>query len=533
MDPLIFNGMCDTLPTFNPIVAQGVASHQLKSFPKYIEHVFRCAERSFPKGLKFVEIQRCTPYEEYCIVTDKRSSQNSLNAARSDVILHRILFTFEGKPTKPQYMYFPFAGEAGTMHVRGPLHTVSPVLADVCIQISANKNGIFIPFTRDKLTFTRLQHAFMTSDGMVDTHVTWSAVHAYARKNTSKTATCSTLAHYLFCKYGVTETFKKYAGVDVHIGSSLVIGNKYSTEDYVICRSMGLPPRRMRKNDPWIPSDVSIAVARKDFSQLVQYLLAGFYYVADRFPESVRWERVDDPRTWRILMGYVIFKSGSSVGKLITDVDVHLASLDAYVDDIVIESLEKSNIPAKNIYDLFAYIIENIGDTVKYSDPSDMYGKRLTVLRYISHDIIRAIFEMTYNLSSNNTRVLTIEEVNKILGKFLKRDTFLNGLSRGHGEVSIISAPGDSMVFKFTTNVVPQSSANGRRGNKAREQVDDPSKFLHVSVAEIGSYANLPKSDPTGRNKLNPCVETDEDGTVRRSEQYRALLDDIHEWIKR
>lgn len=533
MDPKLFNAMCDTMPKFNPIVAAGVATHQMKGLVKYVHHVFKCAAKSSPPDFEFVDLERCGPLEEYNIVTDKRSSQNAINAARSDVVLYRFNFTFQGKPCRPQYMYLPYVLEAGTLHIRGPLNTISPVLADVAIQISANKNGIFIPFTRDKLTFTRIGYAFMTTMGMVDTHVCASAVHAYARKNTSKTAVCSTLAHYLFCKYGVSATIKRYSGADVHIGPVLMMERKYSTDEYVLCRSMGTPPRRQRAGEPWIPADVCVAVRKDEFTIVVQMLLAGLFYVADRFPESVRWEHIDDPRQWRILMGYVIFKSGSSVGKLITDVEVHLNSLDAYVDDIVIESLSKSNIPATNIYDLFAYIIEHIGDIVKYSDPSDMYGKRLTVLRYVAHDIIRAAFEMTYSLGSNTTRVLTLDEVNKTLGKFLKRDTFLNGLSRGHGEVSIISAPGDSMVLKFTSNVVPQSSATGRRGNKARELVDDPSKFLHISVAEIGSFANLPKSDPTGRNKANPCVETDDDGTVRRSEEYRNLLDETHEWIKR
>lgn len=533
MDPKLFVGMANTLPKFNPLIAEGVATQQMKNLVDYVRHVFRCAAKSFPAGAEFVDIRRCDPFEEYNIVTDKRSTQNALNAARSDVILHRFDFRLNGVAAKPQYMYLPFCLDANTFHVRGPLNTISPVLADVSIQIAANKNGIFIPFTRDKLTFTRITQTFMTSMGMVDTHVCASAVHAYARKNTSKTAVLSTLGHYLFCKYGVSGTIKKYTGADVHIGSRLFIESKYSTDEYVLCCSMGVSPRRTRNGEPWMPSNVCIAVRKDEFTIVVQYLIASFFYVADRFPESVRWEHVDDPRMWQLLMGYVIFKTGSSAGKLLNDVAIHLASLDAYVDDIVIESLDKSGIPAKNIYDLFAYIIEKIGDIVKFSDPSDMYGKRLTVLRYVAHDIIRAAFEMTYSLNSNTTRVLTIEEFNKILGKYIRRDTFLNGLGRGHGEVSIISSPGDSKILKFTSNVVPQSSATGRRGNKTRELVDDPSKFLHISVVEIGSCWNQPKSDPTGRNRLNPCLLTESDGTVLRNPLYQELLDETHQWIKR
>jgi len=63
--------------------------------------------------------------------------------------------------------------------------------------------------------------------------------------------------------------------------------------------------------------------------------------------------------------------------------------------------------------------------------------------------------------------------------------------------------------------------------------LNDPSKRLHVSVAEVGGYSNLPKSEPSGRSRLNPCVRIDDKGVVIRNPERIEMLDSIQEMIRR
>lgn len=510
MDPQLFEPLKKLMPPFNPMIARGVATYQIPLMERYIDHVFRCASRSFPEGMKYLGCRRCTPEQEYAIVTGRRHGRHSYELAQSNVFLTGYKFSYYDQPLQERFLYLPFVGQAGTLHLRGPLYTISPVLADELI--SATKNGIFIPFTRDKLTFERLQYAFLADGAAIKTYITWSAVHSYAEDSSTKACALSTLAHYLFCKYGVQQTFRKFAKTEIVIGGNEINNKTYPEDEWHICTTLGSMPRGV-KNKAYIPNKCVVAVRKEEFTPLVISLLAGFFYVADYFPERVRPEVCSSERLWRILMGYVIFKDGQSEGKLAMDVDFHVESLDFYVDDLVRESLVKLGINAQDTYELFVYIIENISDVVMNADLRSVYNKRLVVLRYVAQDIIKKIFLMNYKLSSNSTRKLTADDINKLTGQFLNRELIFN-LTKGHGECNGISSPGDNMAFKFTSSAVMQQNATGTRGRRNRDSLADPSRLFHASILKFFSFLHLPKSDPTGKARLNLRAETDPDGTL-------------------
>jgi hypothetical protein len=106
-------------------------------------------------------------------------------------------------------------------------------------------------------------------------------------------------------------------------------------------------------------------------------------------------------------------------------------------------------------------------------------------------------------------------------------------MTKNHGEVSTISSPGDNKAFKITSILVPQSGSSRLGSRKDRAVINDPSKRLHVSVAEVGGYANLPKSEPSGRSRINPHLQVDVKGVVMRNPTHAALLDGIQEQIRR
>lgn len=529
MDPQLYEPLKQIIPPFNPMIAKGVATYQIPLMQKYIDHVFRCASRSFPEGMQYMGCRRCTPEQEWAIVTARRHNRHSYELAQSDVFLVGYNFSYQGQPLQERFLYLPFVGQAGTLQLRGPLYTIMPVLADELI--SATKNGIFVPFTRDKLTFERLQYAFIANGTAVKTYITWSAVHSYAEDSSAKACALSTLAHYLFCKYGVQETFRKFAKTEIVIGGSEINSKTYSDDEWFICTTLGATPRGV-KGKAYTPNKCVVAVRKEEFTPLVISLLAGFFYVADYFPDRVRPEVCSSERLWRILMGYVIFKDGQSEGKLAMDVDFHVESLDYYVDDLVRESLVKLGINAQDTYELFVYVIENISDIVMKSDLSSVMNKRLVVLRYVAQDIIKKIFLMNYKLNSNSTRKLTAEDINKLTGQFLNRELIFN-LTKGHGECAGISSPGDSMVFKFTTSVVMQQNATGTRGRRNRDSLGDPARLFHASILRYFSYLHLPKSDPTGRARLNLRAMTDADGTLIPDPRQDALLSEIEKLTQR
>lgn len=540
MDSYLFQKVTEVMPKFNPLIAEGVAVSQMKLVEKYIDHVWRCAAKSFPAGLEYIGLTRCTPEEEYREIADvsrngvkpKRNGRSKLEIAPSDFYLIMIHLRFEGQDLPPRPLYLPFVGQAGTIRIRGPLYCISPVLADPAFSL-AKADGIFIPFTRDKLTFQRQHYQFLANHEMQSTYVVWSAIHNHANNQSKKSGVTSCLAHYLFAKYGLQETYRRFVGTEIVVGMGEVCEENYDPKEWVICESLGLLPRGYQKK-VYIPSKIRIAIKKSEYTPLAALITAGFFYVVDHFPNRFVPEHCADPFFWRILLGRVIFTDEEHEGKLSIGIDAHMQSIDEYVDDLVKEMLSSVDVHVNDIYEFFIYVMQNISTIIINADPSSSYGKRLMVLRYVCFDVVKAIFSFTYELRNAGKKGLSMQSVRQSLGKHLNRDLVLSSLSTKHAEVQNISSPGDSTILKFTSNLVLQTDATGQpQARRGKGNSKDPSKLLHVSVAEVGSYANLPKADPTGQNKANPYVITDHIGTIIRDETKRQLLDCIQAMIQR
>jgi hypothetical protein len=83
------------------------------------------------------------------------------------------------------------------------------------------------------------------------------------------------------------------------------------------------------------------------------------------------------------------------------------------------------------------------------------------------------------------------------------------------------------MFFGITSMMVTQDNASASGGKKSKINLKDPGKHLHSSIAEVASYNNIPKSDPTGRSRINPCLRLGPNDMVERDPDKKDLLDHV------
>lgn len=522
------------IPNFNHRFLEGVPVRELDTAIEHIKKVFRIAQRGFPAGLEFVDLERCTPQEAHEALTGKKRGTNknssnrpSYDLARTDMIVLKYRLKFNDVILAPKYISVPFIGEAGTIHLRGPLNTISPVLADPVLSVS--KDSIFIPFLRDRVTFYRNTHFYVKNGLGAHKYVVWSPIHSYAPRATTK-GVKTTVPHYLFCKHGLQGAFSVYAGADIAVGYADTINtNAYpASEGWDIYWSTGAPLKRRQQN--YKPSRVRLAMRSDVNNNLTQSMIAAFFYLADAFPDRVRPEYCDDAGLWKVLMGLLLEYSDRNEGKLISDIETHLASLDQYVDEIVRDDLAKVNIFVNDIYELFVYMTKNITAHLIGATPSDMYQKKLMVNRYVLLDYTKAIFNFGYALNSGNgKKELTEKDINQAAGKYLNTNIIYH-LSKTHGEVNIVSSPGDCFLFKHTCRYILQVDATSRRGSGKRK-TDDPSRYLHASQAYVSSIRNLPKPEPTGQTQANPMVEFTHDLRMKPNPATQAFRERLQNLI--
>jgi len=534
MDMRLFGYIEQHSPKFNTVVAGGLVAKQMQFVEQYIERIIRCAEPSFPPGFKFIRSIRCTPQEEFQVVTAKRNNRQTYELSRSDVYLMKYMFEFQGEELRPHYLLLPYVSPAGLIQIRGSLFGISPVLADHAVSVGVD--SIFIPVNKDKLTFKRLVHHYYADGARETGHVVWSAVyHTSKRKRGASRKTIdarTSNVHYLFCKYGLTRTFAEFANADVRVGVDDINDENYPAADWVICTSLQLKPRGVRERF-YQASPVRLAIRREHFNATTSGMIGAFFYIADHFPDRVFPEHVNDESLWKILLGHMIFAADESEGKILLKVDDHMQSLDSYIDGMVKEWLRDDSVFVDDIYGLFMHVIETFATRVTQagSDVASMHGKRLTILRYILSDIISGIFNMTFAFQRNAKKGLTKVEIVNIMKGELKTELIYR-INREHGEVASVSNPGDNMVYKITTNVVLQANSSGGTRARAKAATIDASKLCHSSIAEVGSYTNLPKSEPSGRQRINPFVRVSPDGSIERDPAKVELLDRIQRAIE-
>jgi hypothetical protein len=548
-DNQLFGGIDEITPNFNSVVVDGLATKEMRMVEGHVDRIFRTAQTGFPEGLEYVGYRVCTPEEEVREVIEranrgKRVSRmrTTLELSHSSVYLVKYFFRYFGEPIDDQHLFLPYIKDGGLVTIRGSTYTISPTLADNTLSIGVNT--IFIQMSCGKLTFERRSHNFMRNDERETVYVVSSQIHNHRDKKGDeprfKVGAAHTLVNYLFCRYGLHKTFEIYANADVVVGySSDITEELYPKDQYYICRSTRLKPPGMKGNR-YDSSDIHLAIPKSQWSPLAANLIGGFFYLVDFYPQQIDPQYVDNQRLWMVILGYVIFGQGGSDGRLIEDIQDHLVSLDKYLNGEIQQALILDGIEVEDIYGFFIKIIETMSQRIAThsSNLSSMYGKKLMVMRFALSDINHAIFNLMFRLQKSAKKNLNKLEVTNLMRRTLKPELIID-LNKDHGEVSSASAPGDNKFFKITSLLVPQSSSSNskRRKGKAKAKVksnaSDPTKYLHVSIAEVGAYTNLPKSDPIGHSRISPYVHLKEDNSIARNPELVPLLDSTQLVIQR
>lgn len=537
MDKRLLDGACKYMPEINPVIATGVAKEQIKGVEAFVDQILRAAANDFPEGLVYEGYKRCTPQDEFNAATRVRDNKQLFELARSDFYMMTYLFSFQGKPLFPRHLYLPYIRDGGLLYVRGKMFSVSPVLADRLFSVTAN--DMFIQLTRKRLTFERTSHRMIVNGESELVNVVWSWVHVKAAaKNKSKKSNriiFSTMAHYIFAKFGFIQAMKQFTGADVIVGTDEITQHSHPKSEWIIFSSVGVCPTALPSYS-YTSTKLRVAVRKDQYSSDVRNLIGTFFYVVDHFPHRFDVESIDDPYIWKVVLGHIIYEAGTSEGLMVNEIQDHLNSIEEYIDAIVIKQFEAAGHTFNTIHGMFMYVIQYLSQpsATDGSYESSMYDKRLTTLRYLMYDIIAEINQLMFDLRNITKKRKELDEtqINNIFNMRLRPD-LITRITRhsNHPEVVPASVSNDNMFFGVTAVMVSQEKTSTQGGSKGKMNLKDPSKHLHASVAEVASYNNLPKADPTGRSRINPCLKLTPDFTVVRDPKHKGLLDSVQRLI--
>jgi len=525
---------------FNKELANGIAySHlmEVNSAGKSarqvaIDQMFKINAAMFPEGFVYHGCQFSKPEKHFEEITREYSSKRIANIARNTNSMITLKTSFKGEPCFDRHILIPYLEQASTSFINGACYNYSPVLSDV--GFSVLNNSIFIPFRRAKLTFKQNDHHYKCNGERKIMHVIWSQVHNEMGKRNKRDLDNrhhieSSLAHYFFCEFGVIETFKRWGKADLQIGYKKDFPEKdFPRDQWNVYESAYLVG-----NQP--AGDMVLVMPKEQETDFVRRLVAGFWYVVDAFPARfVEPSYMNNQRLWRVLLGLMIFGDFEHVGKITENVDTHLASFNNSLDETTIKDLGRVKVHVNTIWELLYCIMTQLAHHLYDTDidETSMYHKQFSVMRYVMDDLNYAVTMFAFGFQSRKDKEWTKKDIDDALKRQFKLNTCMRKMNVEHGEVDIVSYPGDNKAIKLTSMVVPQDRARSSKSH-SKSLIGDSSRLIHVSLSEVCQFKNQPKNNPDGRGRVNLWCDIEFDGMVKRNQEDAPFLDEVQKKFKR
>lgn len=546
MDPLISRQIKKCMPKMNDRVCNGIATEHMKNADIFIDE--RWSNTIAPlasMGLTYHGGVRC-PISECIEHAASRSSKGKryLELEKTDMYLMKYKLKLHGEELPPVYLYIPFISSPGGMlSIKGSNFALAPVPIDRAI--SVGEDQIFVNVGKDRFSFRRHLHYFFQNDVRVSEYVVWANIHHTKRaaKNRgngpySHVHMDATPVLYLLSKYGFTGMMQRYGTKNFEIGLD-ISENTHPSSKWTIFSSTQSCPNTykggLRSRALYQPTQIKIAIKNKDMSPRLISMMAGLFYIMDHFPDRCNIEYMDDINHWRLILGHNTFNSQVIESRLLQDIDTHMNSIDGYIDNIVRRDLHSGGIntnDVNDIYDLFVYMIDHLPSLISQGagNINTLYGKQLVVLPYVLTSLVKMIVNFSFSLRPGAQRKLTYKDVEKSMRGL--KPKVAREMNSGNPVVTSVSSSSDNMLFKITTVMIQQNNCAGG-GKKRQGNHNDTNTLLNASLAEVASWNHLPKSSPSGYERINPYVIIGDDSTILRNKKLVTLMDTTQDLIQR
>lgn len=531
MNPLFSRMTQRYMPPMNKDVMEGLSVSAMDYIEEYLDSQIRSVCIGMPECISYVGLERCTSQEEYEEITKVRNNKRTFDLADSSIYLVRLLLKFVDDQGKvhdiPRNIQLPFVTRGGLMMIAGTQYHITPVLSDKIF--TPGHNSIFVRLMQDRNKMFRMYHTVVENGKRETCYVIWAMIYRNPAASTGNSRPKTLLSHYLFAKYGFTETFRRYTGTVPLYGTDDITPERYPPDEWIIYESTGVQPTsctdRVYQKTP-----VKLAIRKKDVTPATNPLVFGFFYVLDHFPQRFKAHSnyLDDTSLWMILIGLIRLGDSCGENKLYAFMREHFETIDPYLDSASKIKLAERGIELENYYDLLNFIQVNFNDMIRESEVNGLsvHGKNLEVLYYILYDLLYGFAIVKFKLNKvSNYRPLTYKDVTENLRRSVRMGAVFD-LSSDKIVTEAVNYGGDHLYPKLTAVIAEQENRAGAARGSSDHVVVGPQHHLDLSMVTAGSILNTPKSNPTPVVRINPWIVLDKKtGTVLPNPKFEALIE--------
>lgn len=500
----------ETTPKFNPTVAHGICTVNCEDALEIIDSFLRFSSMRKTNGyLNYQGIRALTPEEEVA-ATFKKSSKFPFKIDRNTTYMAEASFTYGLEDEVLRYpIHIPFLepGNVGVLSDKELL--IMPTLADMVISIG--ERAVFINIVVAMYNFLRLNHTVKENGcPKLATVVTTELYLNAAKKVPDTTKAKATVIHYLLAYYGYTKTMELTLGYVPELGYNV----EKKEGKVIVSSTKNVPDGWKGSRESYEPTNICFLVDEDKYNADTLYVLGNVMYVIDNFPDKITISQMDDYVIWRRLIGEITLSGRRSIGHLAKFMNIHFNNLDNLFDIGTISKLD-SNEDTRNVttlIELLVVIFNKFCTWILQGNSRTLYGKKsLESTSFILKGITSAINKVYLDVNKEEMRAedgqpLELKVVKRAFSKHFKPYTILK-LRKEKLFVTSVQDGTDNLYFNRTAHMVYQESdfinVNAGKTNTSTR------KKLVASMATIGSILNIPKSDPTPMNKINPTINLD------------------------
>lgn len=534
------------MPKFNERVTMGFHQREFQNVKSEYERRLRMTLSSLEKrGVWFFGVKSVRPTEMYNVLANK--TQNRTFEINKESLFPVKIQLGYGRTREtaqlfnPAYVLLPYCDEYGDIFIRGSHYSLQIVLADRGVTVTKD-DQIFVRVLGNKFKvstetyeFVQIQH-MLTSPINAPMPINLPANRFYQASETRKPdvrAPIPLLAWYVFAEYGFTKTMSLFGECDFVIGDrETLIEQCPAKEGWTIYTTKGNGVNRSINKGPY--EDLGFGIALKPKSEkrkgeipnIAQQYAAALLFMFDVASEHANIDLIDEDNFWKIIIGRSSIKVGENIDHIEKQMVDHFDSMSEPLDEDSVRKFGEQHIKAKNLPELFNYIITNRAEIVKTSDKANMLGKQLCSLEFTIDCLITAANRFKHEVK--NSTELNFKRVEKLINKFFKLREIENAAKDSN--MILEATPTDNPLTDYGLGVMAQAKVSGQLGDKrgSKFNPNDPANAAHASVAFSMSWQRVTKPAPDGRGYTLPCIYLGPNNVITMHPDLRDYYEATH-----
>ncbi len=501
-------------PHINEMMVNGFAMQEVPKAMSYFDKVIVSLMKSATSKFQYYGYRKLLPKEEYLEKINRREHDIS----GSDVVMYELFFEYDEQKIPRKFIYIPFVRDGGIMEISGTKYAITPVLTDTVI--SPSNNEVFLRLLKIKQFFRNVTRNIIKNGENMIAEIVYSEGLATLddKKKNILGKVVAPASLFVFGKYGIVESFKKYCDLTPIMTSDMETIQKLRTT-HDIYSSTKIKPRPLR-TERYEPHNIHICIPKDKNTPLAEKLAGTVIYTFDILPktsnnieEAIKAGKEFELIEWRIIIGRIAYKDFYTPGRAYDLIMDKYTFIESYLDTIVKEKLEESGIYVEEYYDLIIHMIDKYSEYLlkgkEYTN--NIYNRYIDILYYLMFNFIYGINRMIQDINNmSKNKVLTVQNVSKLMTRRLSSKTIFSITKSGQMNICIsaIDSTTDSKFTKITGLLELQERGRGVV-KEANNVFPANTRKITGTDLYLGSIYNLPKKYPTPKVRLNPFARFD------------------------